>query len=402
MQNLKPISATNPIVDKCIECGYCEQVCPSAKLNLTPRQRIVIYRKLAEFRRLKQTKLYNYVKQRYKKYAVDSCATTGLCANHCPVNINTGELILQLKQKSNQSLARILGNHFAIFVKLNKVILKLIHALARLIGKKRLYDLNHTTRKIIPLVPVYLPTLPLAQTAKFNSPKCSLTRPKIVYLPSCNNRIFADASSAEAHTAVEQLLDKLGYAVIFPAELENVCCGQLFNSAGYQAVARSKSAQIVAVLAKSDYPIIIDNSSCFNYLKQDATVQNHFTDVTSFIFRHLDKLNLLPEYQNLAVHIDCSSIKLGQERQILDILSHCATTITIPQGVTCCGFAGSKGFIHPELNRSALSGLAEQISACDIGVTCNRNCQIGLSFHGQKPYLSLAEVVLNCIAKPPR
>ena len=36
LKNLKPMHAADALVDKCIECGYCEPVCPSRDLTLTP------------------------------------------------------------------------------------------------------------------------------------------------------------------------------------------------------------------------------------------------------------------------------------------------------------------------------------------------------------------------------
>jgi len=44
LKNLKPLPAADEIVDKCIECGFCEPVCPSKGLTLSPRQRIVMWR----------------------------------------------------------------------------------------------------------------------------------------------------------------------------------------------------------------------------------------------------------------------------------------------------------------------------------------------------------------------
>src|SRR3989344_4310846 len=44
LKNLKPLPAADDIIDKCIECGFCEPVCPSKGLTLSPRQRIVIWR----------------------------------------------------------------------------------------------------------------------------------------------------------------------------------------------------------------------------------------------------------------------------------------------------------------------------------------------------------------------
>ncbi len=40
--------ATNEIVDKCIECGFCEPTCPSNEITLTPRQRIIVNREISK------------------------------------------------------------------------------------------------------------------------------------------------------------------------------------------------------------------------------------------------------------------------------------------------------------------------------------------------------------------
>ena len=47
LKNLKPLPAADALVDKCIECGFCEPKCPSRGLTLSPRQRIVGWREIA-------------------------------------------------------------------------------------------------------------------------------------------------------------------------------------------------------------------------------------------------------------------------------------------------------------------------------------------------------------------
>lgn len=95
LKNLKPLPAADPLVDRCIECGFCEPVCPSNGLTLTPRQRIVIWRDIQAKKRAGIDT--RELEQAYQYQGIDSCAATGLCAQRCPVGINTGDLVRQLR-----------------------------------------------------------------------------------------------------------------------------------------------------------------------------------------------------------------------------------------------------------------------------------------------------------------
>lgn len=46
LKNLKPSPPVNPLVNHCIECGFCESNCPSRDLTLTPRQRIAVWKEI--------------------------------------------------------------------------------------------------------------------------------------------------------------------------------------------------------------------------------------------------------------------------------------------------------------------------------------------------------------------
>ncbi len=77
LKNLKPLPAANDIIDKCIECGFCEPVCPSNGLSLSPRQRIVIWRDIqAKKRAGVDTRA---LEEAYQYQGIDTCAATGLC-----------------------------------------------------------------------------------------------------------------------------------------------------------------------------------------------------------------------------------------------------------------------------------------------------------------------------------
>lgn len=65
LENIKPLTATHPLVDKCIECGFCESVCPSRNVTLTPRQRIVVQREIARAKEIVLFILSRYTNVKY-------------------------------------------------------------------------------------------------------------------------------------------------------------------------------------------------------------------------------------------------------------------------------------------------------------------------------------------------
>ena len=389
LENLKKLNEVSSTIDSCIECGFCETVCPSKNLTLTPRQRISTYRKMEQLRKDNLVHEYNNFKTKYQYYGVDTCATTGLCETKCPVGINTGSFIKELKlQHVNRW-----RNNFATFITLNCKLLNLGNFVANILGRNQTNTISKSLKKVIPVLPVYLPTIPKTQSAKFISDTFS-EKPQIMYFPTCNNRIFGDSSASSTGNALQKLIKKLGYDVTYPDNLDNLCCGQIFSAKSDEAGSNIKAEELQKAINNST--CIMDNSSCLYTALKNSTLDN-IIDSISFIHQNLDKLNLHKKYHKLALHIDCSTRKLGKERQIMDILNRCAKEIIKPVDIYCCGFAGDKGLQIPELNQSALSGLSEQINECEIGVTFNRNCQIGLSYYSKKTYLSLAEIVLDCL-----
>lgn len=92
----KPSPTASPIVDRCIECGFCESNCPSRDITLTPRQRIATYKEITRLRGLGDgadaaAKERLVVFEKAFDYDGDAtCAADGMCQQKCPVKINTG------------------------------------------------------------------------------------------------------------------------------------------------------------------------------------------------------------------------------------------------------------------------------------------------------------------------
>lgn len=93
---LKPSPVASPIVDRCIECGFCESNCPSRDITLTPRQRIATYKEITRLRGLgenadaeSRARLASFEKA-FDYDGDATCAADGMCQQKCPVKINTG------------------------------------------------------------------------------------------------------------------------------------------------------------------------------------------------------------------------------------------------------------------------------------------------------------------------
>ncbi len=152
LENLKPLPAADPIVDKCIECGFCEPHCPSRELTLTPRQRITAWRELARLgREAPDDPLRAVLNDAYQYQGIDTCAADGLCSTACPVGINTGDLTRALRHRAGRQhagRARWLGEHFSGVTGLARLGLRAASATRAVTGDTALGALTRGLRKI--------------------------------------------------------------------------------------------------------------------------------------------------------------------------------------------------------------------------------------------------------------
>ncbi|MCJ0879744.1 FAD-binding oxidoreductase [Pseudomonas sp. JI-2] len=405
LKNLKPMPAADEIVDKCIECGFCEPVCPSNGLTLTPRQRIVIWRDIQARKRAgvdttEIERLYHY-------HGVETCAATGLCAQRCPVGINTGDLVRKLRgrEASKTGTANWLADHFSTAVQGTRFMLHAANGAHIILGTKRLAKLSATmTNASKGRVPQWTPATPQPlQRLHLPKPAVQDERPRVVYLAACVSRAMGPAARDQEQEPLldktRSLLEKAGYQVIFPEQLNDLCCGQPFASKGYAEQGERKRQEMLDALLKASRggldPIYCDTSPCTLRLVQGLTDQRlDMYDPVRFIRTHLlDKLDFVPQDKPIAVHVTCSTQHLGEAQALIDIARRCANEVVIPEGIHCCGFAGDKGFTTPELNEHALRSLKNAVQICEEGISTSRTCEIGLSRHGEIDYHSLVYLV---------
>ncbi|PKL94203.1 MAG: 4Fe-4S ferredoxin, partial [Gammaproteobacteria bacterium HGW-Gammaproteobacteria-9] len=371
LKNLKPMPAADEIVDKCIECGFCEPVCPSNGLTLTPRQRIVIWRDIQARKRAgvdttEIERLYHY-------HGVETCAATGLCAQRCPVGINTGDLVRKLRgrEASKTGAANWLADHFATAVQGTRFMLHAANGAHIILGTKRLAKLSATmTNASKGRVPQWTPATPQPlQRLHLPKPTAQDERPRVVYLAACVSRAMAPAARDQEQ---EPLLDKTR---------------SLLDQEMLDALLKASRGGLD--------PIYCDTSPCTLRLVQGLTDQRlDMYDPVRFIRTHLlDKLDFVPQEKAIAVHVTCSTQHLGEAQALIDIARRCAKEVVVPEGIHCCGFAGDKGFTTPELNSHALRSLKDAVQICDEGISTSRTCEIGLSRHGEIDYHGLVYLV---------
>ncbi|MBX8609224.1 FAD-binding oxidoreductase [Pseudomonas cichorii] len=404
LKHLKPLPAADEIVDKCIECGFCEPVCPSRGLTLSPRQRIVIWRDIQAKKRAGADP--RKLEQDYHYQGIETCAATGLCAQRCPVGINTGELVRKLRhqQANHDKTATWLARHFKTALQGARFTLHAANGARMLLGTPRLTQLSASLSRLSAgRVPQWTAAMPQPEQAIRVSPAVEDQRPRVVYLAACVSRVMGPAAADREQSSLldktRSLLEKAGYQVVFPDNPDNLCCGQPFASKGYNQQAENKRQELLAALITASRggldPIYCDTSPCTLRLVQDLKdTRLDLYDPVRFIRTHLlDKLTFTPQQEPIAVHVTCSTQHLGESQALIELARLCSLNVVIPEGIHCCGFAGDKGFTTPELNAHALRSLKDAVQHCHEGISTSRTCEIGLSQHGGIDYHGLVYLV---------
>lgn len=400
--------------NKCIECGFCEVNCLSCGLTLSSRMRIAVQREISELEATgSNPERAERLRKQYKYYGDATCASDGMCATSCPMKINTGDLthlIRQMDMLKNPSLYKVgdfAGAHMAGIKTTLRGVLSLANLGHTIIGPRAMTLICDNLHKIgVPLWTVSMPK-------KCPQPKDGITIEsgkatglKVVYFPSCINQTMGLAKGAPVkNTVVNEmvsLLNKAGYDVIFPEGMQRMCCGQIWESKGMEDIADRKSAELEEALWKASeegrYPVLCDQSPCSHRMR-DVFKKLKIYEPVEFILTFLkDRLDFHQVNRRIAIHVTCSTREMGLTQQFLELAQMCATEVLLPDGVGCCGFAGDRGFSHPELNRYALRKLRPQIEErhIEMGYSNSRTCEIGLQTNSGIPYVSIAYLVNEC------
>ena len=388
-QNLKQSSEVEDFINQCMECGFCEKVCPSRELTLTPRQRIAVRKEIARLEALlaestKSTQKPAHIqaqleelKKGYQYFGIDTCATCSMCSLSCPLEIDSGKIASKLSPAAKGTFSRFVATqsakHFSTTLSLAKGGLRIANFSSNIVGKNTLSNLS----KKMSFLPYIPHSLPRANAYRLESKDSNAqSQVAIIYFSTCINRSFAPQSSLKDTRALqevfESLCEKARVSVVYPQNLSNLCCGKAYKD--YPQSAEFKHKEVYKALESSvkelqskgveQIHIVCDHSACSYELKSglkelDSTLT--ILDMPECIESTLlPRLHITPLDEDIALYAMCATRKGKWDKSLESIAKTCTNGEVIVHSKTqCCGFAGNKGFICSELNASALRELSE-------------------------------------------
>ena len=287
------------------------------------------------------------------------------------------------------------------------------------------------------------------------SPEQSAIPKKVVYVPACVTRMMGPARGDTVTKSVPEtmlsLFSKAGYEVVYPKvslgarepvlgvprplpcqlrpsehsavampfvfkhhtrfcpdsapiglqSVDNLCCGMMFNSRGFKEasgfVGSNMESAILEASENGKYPVVIDTSPCLAQVKSslsDPSLRFSLYEPVEFIrYFLMDRLEWEPKKESIAIHVPCSSKKMGIEASFMQVASKCAQEV-VPSGVPCCGMAGDRSMRYPELSAHSLQHL--NTGGCSDGYSTSRTCEMSLSTNSGIHFKGLVYLVDEC------
>lgn len=393
-------------LNKCIECGFCEVNCVSCGLTLSPRTRIVLQREIARLQAAgTDRERLEALKKQYAYQGEQTCAGDGLCSMSCPMGINVADLTHDIRRRNMSSAGvkagRFAADHFHGFKNGLRLVLNVADAAHSILGSKAMASVGKALHAAG--MPLWTPSLPKAYNASGKLNASEEQQLKVVYFPSCINQVMGvDKTSDGLRPLAEEmteLLNKAGYEVIFPERMNSLCCGTIWESKGMPEIARQKTKELEEALLKASdggrYPVVCDQSPCLHRMKQKMSRVKLY-ESAEFVWTFLkDRLMFTRSDVPVALHLTCSTRIMKIDKVMYDLASLCSSSVLVPEGVGCCGFAGDKGLTHPELNAYALRKLRKQVveRGIAVGYSNSRTCEMGLQDNSGIPYRSIIYLV---------
>jgi len=359
-----------------------------------------------------------------------------MCQVACPVTIDTGALMKELRARGHgRPAARIAvaaAEHFGLLAAGARLGLAAASAARALpLGGHLVQAVAEAVHGLLPgLVPKLPRSLELPRPAHglaseepppLPGATVAQTTRGVVYFPSCLTRIVGPLpgeNGVPPGRAMRELLRWAGYSVRMPEGAAGLCCGMAFASKGYPDAARAAARRTAEALWRATsggrLSVVTDASPCAGTLVESVrgVLRETGREIRTYDFPGFWAREVLPGLQDpprrpgpVVIHPTCTLLKHGGLDDLLAVARAHAESVTVPSFAECCGFAGDKGFLVPELTASATATEAAEVrsliareprTACYS--TC-RTCEIGLSRAVARPFGSLVALVHEAVTR---
>jgi len=358
--------------------------------------------------------VYEALMADYDYDAIQTCAADGSCKSVCPVAIDTGELMKEFRRREHsqreEAVALAVARSYARLERATRGGLAGARVAGAVIGDRGVAKVGELIRRRVSGERV--PTLPasLPRPARAQLPSTARAGAAAVYLPACINRIFGNPRGLEPGPSLPEALVEVsaraGEPVWIPEDVAGHCCATPWGSKGYSRGQDHMAASTASAMWRwsegGALPVVIDATSCAHGLREDLAPrlqhaererfeQIEVLDSIAWVHdRLLSRLQIKRTVKAAAIHPVCSAAHMGLTGKLEAIAAALADEVVTPAGAGCCGMAGDRGLLHPELPASALrdeaAGLGEH--RIDEHLCSNRTCEIALQQVTGAPYAS--------------
>ncbi len=389
--DLKQTPTVEEEVDRCVECGYCEPICPSRDLTLTPRKRIALRREMTAAKQRGETGLADELAKEYRYQGIDTCAVDGLCSVNCPLDINTGDLVRRLRAESHGSTSQAawnaLARHWGGLTAAGGVAMNVAAAVGPLATAA-----TDVGRAVVGTDNLQRWTRDLPRGGRRRHPR-NPDEPVAVWFPACIHTLFGAAEGGPGVvTALDAIAERAEVALRIPEGITGLCCGTPWSSKGFTRGRDTMREKVLPILWEaSDHgrlPVICDGASCTEGLlkfrsKGDETYAGlQIIDAVEFVADQvLDDLTVTRPFDSVVLHNTCSMTHLGLNAAARAIAETISGSVLVPDATGCCAFAGDRGMLHPELTASATAPETAEVNAAvhTAYASANRTCEVGMT-----------------------
>lgn len=418
IDNLKPMPDVHHSVDLCVECGFCEPVCPSREFTFTPRNRITVSR---EIKLLEATdyELNRYFFKDYNFKTQSTCAVDGMCEIVCPININTGDYVKELRKKQHgwfgNKISKWLAHHFQFTTSAFVLLIKVIRFFSKIFGQDFIQNIFINTNSLTNhrIYSWNKNISAISKEVKYHSDVNNNST--FIYFPSCISRSISANQFGESLVEIMKYISStVGVKLEIPKEINDLCCGAPFGSKGYEnadKVAFEKTIEkLYTISNRGTIPIMVDTSTCnYKFINPEKSINPEtlkkwktliFIDIIPFLVEITENIEKPPIDKKIVLHPTCSTHKMDHLDIMIALAQKCALHVVIPQNSSCCGFAGDRGLKIPELSKNANQKNKQYLYNNEMGYagySSSRFCEIGSSTNNNN-YVSIALLVREYLA----